>query len=122
MQFLLPLTLAAAISSPLSVVAQDKTKADPAWADEHVPTASYRSVFTDYLPLQEETESPDKVGSAANREAEMLGGHAGQIKIVDSRLSQCKTNLRRGHPCTITNRSISIEVHDENPIETSFVT
>lgn len=71
-------TLAAA---PVAAMAQEKSRPmDPANPAEAVPAFRYASAFSNFQPMPDEKESPDKVWRAANDEMEGLGGHAGHIK------------------------------------------
>jgi hypothetical protein len=65
--------------SPLLVAAQqDRTNnqpADPTVAQSSVPALTFQSSFKDYKGMAEETETPDSVWIAANREVAGESSH-----------------------------------------------
>jgi hypothetical protein len=42
----------------------------------------YQSAFEGYRPFREEGPTPDKVWQKFNEEMEVLGGHAGHMKVT----------------------------------------
>lgn len=78
------LAIATFIAAPLSLAAQEKSQhvdpTDPAAAST---SSQYQSVFDNYQPMADESQTPDQTWRAANEEMGKIGGHAGHIKNVE---------------------------------------